>query len=99
MTTLHIEHAVTDYAEWKAVFDRFGDFRREGGVRGYRVLRPVDDRRYVVIDVDFDDAATAEGFLSLLRTRVWGSEEGNQAVASTPRTAVLDQVDAGGPGD
>ncbi|WP_181160475.1 hypothetical protein [Streptomyces solincola] len=32
--TLHIEHAVRDSAEWQDVFDRFGDTRREGGVRG-----------------------------------------------------------------
>ena len=32
--TLHIEHEITDFASWKAAFDRFADRRREAGVTG-----------------------------------------------------------------
>ena len=50
MTTLHIEHPVTDLAVWRAAFDRFADRRRQGGVSAERVQRPVDDDHYVVIE-------------------------------------------------
>ena len=53
MTTLHIEHPITDLATWRAAFDRFADRRRQGGVSAERVQQPVDDDHYVVVDLDF----------------------------------------------
>ncbi|MDJ0345359.1 hypothetical protein QMK19_21170 [Streptomyces sp. H10-C2] len=70
MCTLHIEHAITDFAVWKGAFDRFAPVRKEAGVRRYRVQRPVDDPAYVVVGLDFDTAEQAEEFLGFLRTRV-----------------------------
>ena len=43
MATLHIEHPITDFGTWTAAFARFADARSRAGVRGQRVLRPVDD--------------------------------------------------------
>jgi hypothetical protein len=45
MTTLHIEHPVTDFGAWKAAFDRFAEAREKSGVRSHRILRPVDNTR------------------------------------------------------
>jgi hypothetical protein len=63
MATLHIEHRITDFDTWASAFNRFADARRDGGVRGYRVLRPVDEPAYVVIDLDFDSTGQANAFL------------------------------------
>ncbi|GAA4087100.1 hypothetical protein [Nonomuraea soli] len=88
-TTLHIEHAITDYGVWKTAFDRFADVRQRAGVLGHRIAQPVDDARYVVIDLDFATVQEAEAFLELLRTKVWASRETAPALASTPHTRIL----------
>jgi hypothetical protein len=43
MPTLQLEHAIKDFAMWKAAFDRDPSDRRGLGVRRQRVLRPLDD--------------------------------------------------------
>jgi hypothetical protein len=93
MNTLHIEHAITEFGVWKAAFDRFADLRREAGVRRHRVAQPVDDDRYVLIDLDFDTAAEAEKFLAFLTTNVWGT--GNApALVGEPRTRILELAES-----
>ena len=90
MPTLHIEHRITDFDTWRSAFDRFGGARRQAGVRAQRVLRPVDDPTYVVIDLDFDTTAEAEAFLRFLNTRVWAIRENAPALAGTPETMILE---------
>ena len=92
MPTLHIEHPVTDLAVWRAAFDRFADHRRQGGVSAERVLRPVDDDHYVLIDLDFPTRDQAERFLRFLQSTVWASPESSPALAGTPRTRLLESV-------
>jgi len=75
MATLHIEHPITDFDTWKAAFDRFAEQREKAGVRVHRILRPLDDDHYVVVDLDFQTPAAAEQFLDLLRTKVWISTQ------------------------
>ncbi|HSM25446.1 MAG TPA: hypothetical protein VK856_11330, partial [Anaerolineaceae bacterium] len=41
----------------------------------YRILRPVDNPNYVIIDLDFDTAHQAEALLAALR-EVWKEVEG-----------------------
>jgi hypothetical protein len=93
-TTLHIEHAITDYPTWKAAFDRFADARRQAGVRAHRIQRPADDQAYVLIDLDFDTEPAAEEFLRFLRTRVWASPDSAPALVGSPQTRILTTVDA-----
>lgn len=90
MTTLHIEHAISDFAVWRGAFDRFEDVRRGAGVRSARVAQPIDDERYVVIDLDFDSADEARAFLHLLETKVWSSRDASPALAGAPRTQILE---------
>ena len=92
MATLHIEHPITDFETWAQAFERFGEARRQAGVRAHRVQRPVDDDRYVVIDLDFDDAASAESFLVFLRTNVWSDRGSSPALTGDPQTRVLELV-------
>jgi hypothetical protein len=95
MPTLHIEHPISDFATWKAAFDRFAAFRVESGVRHHRVQRPIDDVNYVHIDLDFDTRNEAETFLELLRTRIWTSRENSPALTGTPQTTILEPADVG----
>jgi hypothetical protein len=95
MATLHIEHPVTDFGTWQAAFDRFAEVREKSGVRGHRILRPVDDAHYVVIDLDFATAAQAQRFLGFLQTTVWTSAENAPALAGVPQTRILEPVSRG----
>ncbi|HSK26814.1 MAG TPA: hypothetical protein VK894_07890 [Jiangellales bacterium] len=97
MTTLHIEHAVTNVELWKSAFDRFAPLREESGVRGHRVQHPVDQPDYLMIDLEFDDAATAARFLDVLRTRVWSSPVRAPALIGSPTSRILETVAAGRP--
>jgi len=92
MSTLHIEHPISDYPTWKAAFDRFASAREQAGVRAHRIRRPVDDEQYVVIDLDFDDAARAARFLAFLREAVWAVPANSPALAGTPDARVLRDV-------
>jgi hypothetical protein len=93
MTTLHIEHAITDYATWKGAFDRFAEARLRAGVRGHRVRRPVDDPGYLYIDLDFGTEEQAAAFLGFLRTQVWASPASAPALVGAPQTRILTTVD------
>ncbi|HZV51596.1 MAG TPA: hypothetical protein VFD49_17740 [Candidatus Dormibacteraeota bacterium] len=70
MTVLRIEHPVSRYEDWKRAFDSDPAGRARGGVRRYRVLRPIDDPNYVLIDLEFDQRHRAEAFLATLQ-RIW----------------------------
>jgi hypothetical protein len=89
MPTLHIEHAITDFATWKAAYDRFAARRAEAGVLAERVQQPVDDPSFVVIDLDFASLEAASGFLSFLETEVWSTPSNSPALAGSPVTRML----------
>ncbi|MPY95373.1 MAG: hypothetical protein GEV08_20660 [Acidimicrobiia bacterium] len=89
MATLHIEHPITDYPTWRAAFDGLADARRQNGVMSERVTQPVDDPRYIVVDLDFATAEQAASFLRFLEARVWASSTSAPALAGRPRTAIL----------
>lgn len=93
MTTLRIEHPVSDFSVWRQAFDRFADARQQSGVRSHRIHQPVDDANYVLVDLDFDDQASAERFLEFLRTKVWSVPENAPALAGNPMTKLLDSKD------
>jgi hypothetical protein len=90
MTTLHLEHPITDYDTWRRAFDGFADVRRDAGVLRQRVARPVDDSRYIVVSLDFATVEQATSFLRFLETQVWASPERAPALAGTPRTLILE---------
>ena len=89
MTTLHIEHPITDLNVWLAVFERFAEARAKAGVRKEHVLHPVDDPHYIVIDLDFDTTDEAQRFLAFLENNVWSSTDTAPALARTPQTKLL----------
>lgn len=90
MFILHIEHAVPDFASWKRTFDADPAGRQAAGVRRFRVLRPVDDANFAVVDLEFGERAAAEAMLERLR-RLWGRVEGT--LISGPRGRILEVVE------
>jgi len=93
MTILHIEHPIRDFDTWKAAFERDPIGRERSGVRGYRVLRPIDDPNYVMIDLGFDDSSAAEAVLAALR-EVWRSPAAAPALAGSPQTRIVEVVES-----
>lgn len=92
MATLHIEHPIVDLPTWLTAFNRFADARREAGVVGQRVQQPLDDDKYIVVDLDFETVDAATKFKEFLETVVWTSRELSPGLAGTPRARVLEQV-------
>ena len=93
MHILRIEHQIRDFDTWKGAFDRFSDFRQQSGVRRYRVLRPIDDPNYVMIDLEFDSPSEAEAFLAALWRNVWSSRETAPALIGDPQTRIVEAVE------
>lgn len=93
MVTLHIEHAITDLPTWIGAFGRFADVRSGAGVHTTRIWQPVDDDRYIYVQLDFDDVEAATGFLGFLRTVVWASPEASPGLGGAPIGRVLTGVD------
>jgi hypothetical protein len=92
MATLHIQHPVTDLDTWTSAFNRFADARRKAGVRAQRIHRPVDNPKFVVIDLDFDSTGEAQSFQGFLTTQVWANPENSPGLAGTPETMILEPV-------
>ena len=93
MHVLRIEHHIRDFDTWKAAFDRDPARRQQSGVRRYRVLRPVDDPNYVMIDLDFDSSSEAEAFLAAMR-QVWLSAQAAPALIGSPQARIVEAVES-----
>ena len=92
MTTLHIQHPITDFATWESAFNRFAEGRQRAGVRSQRIQQPVDDPKYVVIDLDFDTTGEARSFQGFLTTQVWADPKNSPGLAGTPESMILEPV-------
>ncbi len=92
MTTLRIEHAISDYELWQRAFEGFAGVRAKAGVRGYTIRQPADDPKYLMLDLEFDTAAQAQAFDEFLRQRVWASPASSPALAGAVHTQILDTL-------
>ena len=90
MTILHIEHPVPDYNGWKKAFDSDPVGRKKSGVRRYRILRPINDPNYVMIDLEFDNPGQAEALLAAMRA-VWSRVEGT--IMTNPQVRIVEAVE------
>jgi hypothetical protein len=70
MYVLNYWHTVTDYGEWKKVFDSDPLGREASGVRRLDIERPVDDEKRVIGHLEFDSLGEAETFAERLQ-EVW----------------------------
>jgi hypothetical protein len=92
MPVVQLEHAVKDFAMWKAAFDRDPIDRRKLGVRRHRILRPIDDPNYVVVELDFDTTDQAEACRAAL-DRLWASRADAPALLGTPQTRIVEPIE------
>lgn len=95
MTSLHIQHAITDLPTWLGAYSAFAEKRRMGGVVSETVRHPVGDEKYVVINLEFDTVAQAESFRTFLETSVWANSQNSPALAGTPEVRILEHVEIG----
>jgi hypothetical protein len=91
MHILRIEHPVPDFAAWKKVFDNDPAGRKRSGVRRYRVLRPIDDPNYAMVDLEFDSSGEAEAMLATLRN-LWRQVEGR--IMASPQARIVEAVES-----
>lgn len=91
MYVLRIEHPIADFDGWKRAFDSDPVGREKSGVRRYRILRPVDDKKYVMIDLEFDTLTPAEALLAAMRN-VWGRVQGT--IIHDPKARIVEEVEA-----
>jgi hypothetical protein len=90
---LQIEHPVRDFDTWKAAFDGDPVRREAGGVRRYEIYRPVDDPRYIAVDLEFDTRPEAEAFKRALEA-LWRSPQAAPALGGVPRARIVDLVES-----
>lgn len=93
MPTLHIEHPISDLETWLSAFGAFADARRNAGVRAERIHQPVDDDRYILVQLDFGTVDEAAAFKAFLEGVVWQSNDLSPGLAGQPTARVLEQVD------
>ena len=95
MYVLNYWHTVSDYTEWKKIFDSDPLGREASGVRRVSIERPVDDEHTVIGELEFDSLPEAETFAGRLQ-EVW-KNLGSQVVsdAGVRITEVLEQKQFG----
>ncbi len=93
MSILQIEHPVRDFETWKAAFDREAPRRDAGGVRRYQVYRPVDDAKFIGVDLEFDSRDAAQAF-KLGLEELWRSPQAAPVLGGTPRARIVDVVES-----
>jgi hypothetical protein len=94
-TILRIEHPVRSFDAWKKVFDSDPLGRKKSGMRRYRILRPIDNPNYVMLDLEFEgsnEANEAEAFAAALRN-LWDSPEG-QKIMENPQLRIVQTVES-----
>jgi hypothetical protein len=92
MTTLRIEHAIHDYDLWKTAFDGFAEVRAQAGVLAFTIRRPVDNPKYLMLDLEFDSSDRADTFATFLVQNVWSSPKSSPGLAGVPKTQILDVI-------
>ncbi len=90
MIILQIEHKIPDFDGWKKAFESDPIDRKKSGVRSYSIFRPIDDRNYVIVNLEFDNLKQAEDTLAALRN-LWEKVEGK--IMMNPQTRILDLVE------
>jgi hypothetical protein len=92
MATLHIESTVRDFAQWKAAFDKFEQFRADHGVQSYRVSRLVGDSNRLTVDLDFESVDAARAFGGHL-AKIWSTPQSQAQMISHGEPLLLDVVE------
>lgn len=62
MVTMFARHKVSDYGNWKRVYDEFASLRKKEGVTAASVHRDSNDPDIIIVVHQFKDMKTAMGF-------------------------------------
>lgn len=89
MFALRVTNQVHDYDQWLAAFAEYEAFRRDHGVRAYRVSRDAADPHVVCVDLDFATRDEAEAFVPAL-ARIWRTPRSRAALADHRPPQLLD---------
>ena len=81
MTTMFARHKVSDYGNWKRVYDEFASVRKENGVTGASVHRDASDPNIIIVTHQFNDVNTAMAFANSEELK---SAMANAGVAGPP---------------
>ena len=90
MYILQIEHAVPNYDGWRNAFENDPIDRKRSGVQQYRISRKLDDKNYVIIELEFDTLNEAEACHSKLRN-LWSRVEGT--VMNNPQSRIIEVIE------
>lgn len=90
MTTVHIEHPISDFTTWRAAFERAEPLRTQSRVRSFEIHQPIDDPGYVTIRLELDNVTDARAFLDRLR-QLWGNPDAAPALRGTPQVRILER--------
>jgi hypothetical protein len=91
MTILQIEHIISDFDVWKKAFDSDPINRKKNGVVRYSILQPVDNPKYIMIDLEFNNLKNAEDSLLELQ-KLWGKVEGK--LIMNPKTRIVNKIES-----
>jgi len=91
MTILQIEHNISDFDVWKKAFDSDPINRKKSGVVRYSILQPIDNPKYIMIDLEFNNLKNAEDSLVELQ-KLWGKVEGK--LMMNPKTRILNKIES-----
>lgn len=75
MTTLRIEHRISNYEDWRKDFENDPIIRHEAGVLRYRIYLPVERKDYVIIEMDCGTIDQARELESAFKD-IFASKEG-----------------------
>jgi len=87
MTTLVVQHTVSDYDAWKNVFDAHAATRVSHGATSHRVLRDGND---LTVLIEFPDAAALGAFAN---DPTLAEAMKNGGVVGAPQRAILEEAD------
>jgi hypothetical protein len=90
MIILQIEHKIPDFEIWKKAFESDPINRKKSGVIRYSIFQPVDDPKYIMINLEFNDLKSAEDTLAALQ-KLWVKVEGK--VMMDPKTRIVNKVE------
>ncbi len=89
MFTTAIRHPVTDYAQWKSVYDTFTP--TSAGAKFARVNRSVEDPNVVTVVAGFDTLESANAFINNPDLKAKMTEAG---VLGSPRIEINEEVES-----
>ena len=89
-TTLFVKHTVSDYENWKRLYDSLRPVRKEFGVSQASVHRDSHEPNTIVITHRFNDAPTAMAFAN---SDALKSAMGNAGLLGPPEMWFADDVE------